>query len=310
MDPFPYTIRVDVNPSGGASDLNGVLDPGETVLVEPGYYNVNSFPVSFPGTFSNFTGPSGATYTIIDGAGSYALPALNWVYCSDCYVLSLDDPSPRPAAHWDTIVVETTLGGLLGPIVKPWTLHVGGSFADVSRSASFYPFIETLFHNEVTGGCGGGDYCPGNSVTRAQMAVFLLKAEHGSAYVPPTCIGTFADVTCPSLFADWIEELAAEGITTGCGGNDYCPDDAVTRRQMAVFLLKAAQGSDYTPPAAAGIFDDVPPGDAFAPWIEDLYNRQITAGCLQTPPLYCPAHPNNRGQMAVFLVKTFGLPLY
>ena len=48
--------------------------------------------------------------------------------------------------------------------------------------------------------------------------------------------------------------------------------------------------------------------DAFAPWIEDLYNRQITAGCQEAPPLYCPVNPVTRGQMAVFLVKAFALP--
>ena len=55
------------------------------------------------------------------------------------------------------------------------------------------------------------------------MAVFLLKAKHGSSYVPPPCNGEFADVTCPSTFADWIEQLAAESITGGCGGGNYCP---------------------------------------------------------------------------------------
>ncbi|MCP6768680.1 S-layer homology domain-containing protein, partial [Klebsiella pneumoniae] len=68
----------------------------------------------------------------------------------------------------------------------------------------------------ITGGCGAGNFCPGNPVTRAQMAVFLLKIEHGSNYAPPACTPTFADVACPSLFADWIQQLFAEGITAGC----------------------------------------------------------------------------------------------
>jgi hypothetical protein len=45
-------------------------------------------------------------------------------------------------------------------------------------------------------------------------------------------------VPCPSTFADWIEQLAAEGITGGCGGGNYCPNGASTRGQMAVFLTK------------------------------------------------------------------------
>jgi hypothetical protein len=137
------------------------------------------------------------------------------------------------------------------------------------------------------------------------MSVFLLKAAHGSSYAPPTCKGAFPDVPCPSLFADWIEQLAAEGVTAGCGGGLYCPDGSVTRRQMAVFLLKTKEGSGYAPPPAVGIFGDVPPDDAFAPWIEELYNRGITGGCQASPLLYCPAAASTRGQMAVFLVKTF-----
>ena len=70
------------------------------------------------------------------------------------------------------------------------------------------------------------------------MAVFLLKAEHGSAYAPPACTGVFADVACPSPFADWIEQLAAEGITGGCGGGNYCPDNPVGRGSMATFLVR------------------------------------------------------------------------
>lgn len=77
---------------------------------------------------------------------------------------------------------------------------------------------------------------------------------------------------------------------------------------MAAFLLKAAHGSDYAPPAAAGIFGDVPVTDPFAPWIEQLYAEQVTGGCQAQPLLYCPANPNTREQMAVFLVKAFLLP--
>ena len=43
---------------------------------------------------------------------------------------------------------------------------------------------------------------------------------------------------CPSHFATWIEQLAAEQITGGCGGNNYCPLNPNTRGQMAVFIVK------------------------------------------------------------------------
>ena len=123
----------------------------------------------------------------------------------------------------------------------------------------------------------------------------------------------FNDVPCTGGgFDPWIEELAGLQITGGCGNGNYCPNNTVTRQQMAVFLLKALEGSAYDPPDCTGVFDDVTctPGTGFSDWIEELADRGITGGCSVAPPLYCPTNPNNRGQMAVFLVKTFGLVLY
>lgn len=91
-----------------------------------------------------------------------------------------------------------------------------------------------------TAGCGDGNYCPDRPVTRAQMAIFLLRAKYGSGYVPPD-VGDgsgFNDVPVTSSGAAWIKQLAAEGITGGCGGGNYCPGQAVTRAQMAVFLQR------------------------------------------------------------------------
>ncbi len=71
------------------------------------------------------------------------------------------------------------------------------------------------------------------------MAIFLLKSEHDSSYIPPVATGTkFTDVPASYWAANWIEQLANEGITGGCGINTYCPDSSVTRAQMAVFLVK------------------------------------------------------------------------
>jgi hypothetical protein len=72
------------------------------------------------------------------------------------------------------------------------------------------------------------------------MAIFLLRAKHGASYTPPSLeSGTgFADVPTSHWAAAWIKQLAAEGITGGCGDGNYCPEATVTRAQMAVFLVK------------------------------------------------------------------------
>ena len=178
-------------PSSGSPNLNKVLDPGERVLVEPTWRNPTTGPLSPTGTFSNFTGPAGATYTINKSNANYGTlspSASNNCFAAtgNCYELSVDNPFTRPAAHWDTTVDETLSNG----DVATWTIHVGGSFNDVSQTTPQYRFIETLFHNLITSGCGGGGYCPLNTVTRAQMSVFLLKSRFGASYLPPAATGT------------------------------------------------------------------------------------------------------------------------
>ncbi len=307
-------MEVDAHTAAGTnSNLNGVFEPGEFVEVSPTWKNNQASGQALTGTASNFTGPAGPFYNLADataGYGTIAASGTNGCHdaSADCYRVAVT--ATRPLAHWDATLTETLSTGL----PKLWKLHIGNTFPDVPSTNPFYPFVENLLHNGVTGGCGLGNYCPGNAVTRAQMAVFLLKGEHGASYIPPSCTGIFPDVPCApaSAFAvDWIEQLAAEGITGGCGGGLYCPGNQVTRAQMAIFLLKAEHGSGYTPPACAGIFPDVPcsPTPAFAvEWIEQLFNEGITGGCAGGG--YCPANPVLRSQMAVFLVKTFGLALY
>ena len=142
------------------------------------------------------------------------------------------------------------------------------------------------------------------------MAVFLLRGIHGAGFLPPAATGLFTDVPLTHPFTTWIEQLAREGITSGCSTSPprYCPDAGVTRGQMAVFLLRAKHGAGFEPrPATGMMFEDVPFFHPFAKWIEQLAREGITGGCL--PARYCPNATVTRGQMAVFLVRTFNLPI-
>jgi hypothetical protein len=300
--------RLQADPSAGASsDGNGVFEPGETAVVEPWWKNQTTAEVTMAALASALTGPAGATYSLLDGAASYGpIAPGSTTSCettSDCHRVFVSSPAARPAHHWDATFSETP------DVPAPptvWTLHLGDSFADVPRAHPFYAFIETIFHHGITGGCSATAYCPETIVTRAQMAVFLLKAEHGPSYAAPPGTGTvFTDVPAGSFAAGFIERLAAEGITSGCGGGRFCPDSPVTRGQMAVFLLKTILGPSYAPPPATGMFADVPVSHPFARWIEELSRRSITAGC--GGGNYCPAEANPRGQMAVFVSKAFDL---
>ncbi|HNC09906.1 MAG TPA: S-layer homology domain-containing protein, partial [Anaerolineales bacterium] len=132
------------------------------------------------------------------------------------------------------VFLEKALHGsaFIPPNVAPTFGDTSGHWAE--------DWIEALKTDGITSGCGAGLYCPEDSVTRAQMAVFLLKAKYGSAYAPPA-VGSatgFSDVATDHWAAAWIKQLAAEGITGGCGAGVYCPENPVTRAQMAVFLVK------------------------------------------------------------------------
>jgi hypothetical protein len=214
---------------------------------------------------------------------------------------SITATTPALAAGTANDVVVSNTDGTVGRFARGWV----ADFLDVPPGHLFHNFVATLVGNAITAGVGGGLYGVNDDTLRQQMAVFLLKARHGLCYTPPPCSGAFADVPCPSQFANWIEALAAEGITAGCGGSNYCPQNPVRRDQMAVFLLKAEHGSGYSPPPCSGTFADVPCPSLFANWIEQLAAESITGGC--GGGNYCPSDPNTRGQMAVFIVKTFGL---
>ena len=314
-------VRVDEHDAGGTSNVNGVFELGETVSFEPAWHNSGSTPLSlFLPYVNNFAGPAGPTYGMPDSIANYGLlSATSTANCydatGDCYRLSIAAGS-RPQQHWDTTIDEFPLE-VSAPThpdapdsTKTWTLHIGESFPDVPTANQFYRFIETIFHHGVTGGCSAPpNYCPGDFTLRKQMAVFVLKAKEGLAYVPPPATGIFTDVPQADPFAPWIEELYNRGVVAGCGaGPAYCPNNPVLRQQMAIFLLKTLLTSGYTPPAAVGLFADVPVSNPFAPWIEDLYNRGIAAGC--GGGNFCLTNSTTRGQMAPFLVKSFGLKLY
>jgi hypothetical protein len=71
---------------------------------------------------------------------------------------------------------------------------------------------------------------------------------------PPPCTppGPFGDVPHQDPFCPWIQQLVTDQITSGCGGPNYCPNAAVTRAQMAVFLELAMRGTPGWSPIPTG----------------------------------------------------------
>jgi serine protease len=130
--------------------------------------------------------------------------------------------------------------GIHGSSYIPPAIVGSTGFSDVRTDYWAGAWIKQLAVEGITGGCGGGNYCSESPVTRAQMAVFLLRSKYGVSYAPPAVgISTgFSDVSKDYWAGAWIKQLVAEGITAGCGTGAYCPESPVTRAQMAVFLVK------------------------------------------------------------------------
>ncbi len=288
--------------SSQTADVNGsnnAASASVNVLAVPAQPAVSA-------TLSAAVGATGILASVADHAGStYAWTLTGGTIASGQGTASITFNAGTPGTAMLLSVVESD-AACSSPAA---TAKVQVDFLDVPPVHPFHDFVNTIARNGVTAGCADGTtYCPDAPSTRAQMAVFLLKSKYGFDHVPPPATGfIFLDVPASDPFAPWIEELFSLGVSTGCGGGNYCPLAPVTRAQMAVFLLKTLEGATYVPPAATGTFGDVPLGSFAAAWIEELYNRGVTGGCQASPLMYCPDRPNTRGQMAVFLTKTFTL---
>ena len=294
--------------------------PNVTSIVRTGATPVNTATADFTVTFSEdvtgvdvsdfalaTTGVTGASVSSVSGTGS-------------TYTVTVNSGTGNGTLHLNAIDDDTILDADLNPLGgtglvngdfltgETYSVVKVVTFADVPNTAFGWQYIERLYISGITGGCGTGPliYCPTTQVTRTQMAIFLVRAMHGVAFVPPVATGVFADVPVGSFGANYIEQLAADGISNGCGGGNFCPAQTVSRAQMAIFLVRATHGSTFVPPTATGLFTDVPVGSFGADYIEQLVADGITSGC--GGGNYCPNTKVKRDSMAIFLVKAFNLP--
>ena len=170
----------------------------------------------------------------------------------------------------------------------------GDYFTDDDGSI-FENDINAIAAAGITLGCATNLYCPKGLVTRDQMAAYLARAFD----LEPSGIDHFTDDD-ESIFEDDINAIADARITLGCAPGLYCPDDHVTRGQMAAYLARAfdlePSGIDYFTDDDGSIFEDD---------INAIADARITLGC--APGLYCPGNHVTRGQMAAYLARGLGL---
>jgi hypothetical protein len=197
--------------------------------------------------------------------------------------------------------------GLPGTVPPAWggPTDPGGTFTDDNGSVH-EGAIEAVAAEGITRGCNppaNDRFCPDQPVTRGQMAAFLVRAFD---YSDGAGSNAFTDDN-GSVFEDDIDRLAASAVTRGCNppANDrFCPDQPVTRGQMAAFLVRAF---DYSEGAGSNAFTD-DNGSVFEDDIDRLAASAVTRGC--NPPAndrFCPDQAITRAEMATFLMRALGL---
>ncbi len=298
---------------------------GSTVLFNTGTYSYDSA--------GNILGQSDATY-----GGTYTYDnrsrILSATYGASSKSFSYD--------RWGNLLSNSPLTFQMSTSPSNNHIKVGGSTTGVSYDARgnlttyntetmFFDSQDRLYRNKN----GSGDYTfihngagervvkfPTNfTVLRREMARYIAEANIiARGWTLPLCDGSnpsaFTDVPCSDPDARYIKLVYLQGITAGCGGTSYCPDTAITRAQMAVFMVKGYRGATFVPqacPPAVNPFTDFTcsgPYSAFAPFIIQLYNDGVTAGC--GAGTFCPGNSIGEWETLVWLAKggTPGAPFW
>jgi len=285
----PFTISATFRNTGAATWTRGtgyqlVLLPGErTLCLDPDHANLPSADPVKPGEAAPF---------------------------------AITVQAPERWGVYETSWQMAQQGGVgrFGPVVKG-TVEVT-SFADVGVDHWAIGWVEAAKAAGVVSGYGNGYYDPTAPVTRAQMAVYLARALVGEDAVPSEAEAgepRFADVAEDYWAFKYVQFVGALGIAEGYPGNEYRPEVVVNRGQMAIFVARATAtptaGDDlggYQPPAAPS-FEDVQKDHWAYRYVEFIKSRGVASG--YPDKLYHPGDDCTRDQMAVYVVRAFGLAM-
>ena len=342
-----YTVTVSTGTGSGTLRLDipataTIMDQAGNPLSSLPYTNGQAYTIELPifgksspanGAVSQSTSPT-LSWKASAGAIGYEYcyssvpgPCTKWNSVGTNTSVSLSGLAPNRTYYWQVQAINT--GGTTEADSDSWwsftttatpvctfpphTIPTTASFVDVPMNHWAWNWIERYKSAGLTTGCSWvpGGFCPGDNVTREQMAVFIMRAKRCGNYTPTTVTSAvFTDVPASHWAAGFIRDFRDAKITSGCawvpGG--YCPGDNVTREQMAVFIIRAIHGGTYSPPAVTeAVFTDVTADHWAATFIKQLYDEGITTGCTWVPDGYCPGDLVTREQMAVFIGKAFNL---
>lgn len=173
-------------------------------------------------------------------------------------------------------------------------------FIDTSSSV-FVNAIDWLALENITEGCNPPEnhrFCPGDRVSRGEMAVFLSRA-----FDLPTSSTNYFDDDDGLFYEGAANRMRAAGLTVGCGTRRYCGESDIRRDEMAAMLARAVS----VPSTSQDFFTD-DEGSVFENAINKIAAVGITEGC--NPPAntrYCPSNRVTRGEMAAFIKRSVEL---
>ena len=124
--------------------------------------------------------------------------------------------------------------------------------------------------------------------------------------IDPQGARTYADTPTDMYFSEPVAHHAERDLFDGtlCDSG-FCPDAAIDRKTMAVWVVRMLDGQDPAP-VTESRFDDVDPDSFYAPFIERMVDIKVTRGCGDGSG-FCSDRTVTRAQMAVFLSRAFNL---
>ncbi|HYC87783.1 MAG TPA: PKD domain-containing protein [Thermoanaerobaculia bacterium] len=300
-------------------NLNGILEPGERVNVEP----MMTTPAT-PDRRSVFIFPVDSTNPAVvpviennvprfdQTAGVTDCWRMDGVDRMVCAVFGATVQGTRTPPHADfSFEMPRSEGSAENVTLK---LHVGSSFTDVPTTAWYYADVESILHAGLTSGCGATTFCPDMTMPRDQVTVWLLRAKYGAAYTPPPCTSSpFPDVNCSTTpFAAWITQAWLDGIVMAYGDETFRPGHPVSRADLAAMIVRAVHGSTPIPRCTQDFTDIVCTSDPStshwaADYISELKRLGGTGGCGNG--LFCPDTNVTRAEAAAFFSKSWKLSI-
>lgn len=199
----------------------------------------------------------------------------------DAYTAESYSAYAAACAKMDTAATEAERLAVYPAVVKAAgdLKIVGNTFAD-AQSGWYKAAVDFAQASGLMSGVGGGKFAPGVTTTRAMVAQVLYEAEGAPSVEGKTC--PLTDVAPGQWYTNAVIWAYNAGVISGRGDGTFCPNDTITRQEMAVMFYGWLSGgesliSDERIASALADFDD---GASVASWAREAVAYCYLAGIM------------------------------